>query len=216
MTTCKVCSKQFDGETLDTCKACAKKARDSAYYQRNKEKIKARVKAYTAENSEKVKQYKASYFKANKERLVEKSKQYHQKNKNEINLKRRRAYAEAPEANLAASREFRRTHTDWCREYGVAWRKANPYKVNKLSQDAKARKLQAIPSWETDFDKFVIEEIYDMSRLKTRMTGVEHHVDHIVPLKSKVVCGLHTPINLRVVTAKVNLTKSNKFSTDVI
>jgi len=70
---------------------------------------------------------------------------------------------------------------------------------------------QAKPKWLTTDHKWVIDEIYELRDLRSSITRVEHHVDHIVPLKGKHCCGLHVPWNLRVITAEENLSKSNTY-----
>lgn len=45
----------------------------------------------------------------------------------------------------------------------------------------------------------------------TEATGIEHHVDHIHPLVHPLICGLHVPANLQVITGSENVQKSNRF-----
>lgn len=70
------------------------------------------------------------------------------------------------------------------------------------------RQRQATPAW---VDTKAIDEIYIECQLRSLMTGTMYHVDHIVPIKSAKVCGLHVPWNLRVITAEENMKKGNKF-----
>lgn len=71
------------------------------------------------------------------------------------------------------------------------------------SRKAKRRalELQAVPRWA---DLTQIKTIYD----KATTYGFE--VDHIVPLKSDLVCGLHCWANLQLLDPAINRSKGNR------
>ena len=96
-------------------------------------------------------------------------------------------------------------------QYNNEWRKKNPHKHAAKEAKRRALKNKATPAWLTDCDKAHILRFYKLAALMGEITGQKYHVDHVVPLKGKNVCGLHVPNNLRVIPAKDNLEKSNIF-----
>ena len=91
----------------------------------------------------------------------------------------------------------------------------NYYILNKgnflyYSKFYKHKKLKATPKWLTEQHKKEIKEVYNLANQLTLLTGIEHEVDHIIPIKSEIVSGLHVPWNLQVLTRKENRAKSNK------
>ena len=74
----------------------------------------------------------------------------------------------------------------------------------------KRRHRDATPKWLTAAERLQMRELYIQARKLTAITGERYVVDHIIPLRSEVVCGLHVPWNLRVITQDENLKKSNK------
>ena len=90
------------------------------------------------------------------------------------------------------------------------YKDANPDMYRELTSMYRRRHREATPPWLSDSDKKVIRKLYKHARTMTALTGERYVVDHIIPLISEEVCGLHVPWNLRVITQEENLKKSNK------
>ena len=90
------------------------------------------------------------------------------------------------------------------------WRKNNPHIVQAQTAKRRSSRINATPKWLTGVQFLEIKAFYLSASIETKVTGIKHHVDHIVPLRGKLVCGLHVPWNLRVVTASENLSKGNR------
>ena len=109
-------------------------------------------------------------------------------------------------ANPEKAKKWDRENPNAVRAMKAKWAKAHPEKIAADVMHRLARKLQATPAW-SDHDE--IREIYAAAN----KLGME--VDHIVPLRSKIVCGLHVPANLAIIPAWANRKKSNKHWPDM-
>lgn len=72
--------------------------------------------------------------------------------------------------------------------------------------------MRARPPWAVPAECLAF---WALSRRMTLATGVQHSVDHIVPLQNPTVCGLHCPANMRVIPFADNLRKSNNHWPDM-
>ena len=149
------------------------------------------AKAYAERNKERIKEYRKTYHKANKEKLAAKHKEWRLANKETVNT---------------LNRSYRVKNKDKVAAWKKKWSDNNKDKKCVSSANRRALKFRATIRL-TELDKFVIDEMYSLAKLKTEQTGFSWHVDHIKPLTKG---GLHKPTNLQVVPASWNLSKGNR------
>lgn len=107
-------------------------------------------------------------------------------------------------------KEWQRRHyeTGRKRETLNAWGKRNRAKTREYGARYDAAKIQATPPWLSEADRHQIAEVY----ARAVATGLT--VDHIVPLRGRLVRGLHVPWNLQLLSQPENSSKNNRFLPD--
>lgn len=124
----------------------------------------------------------------NPEKYRQYNKEYHIKNR---------------EKAIQRASEWNKLNTGKRRKTVQKWDKNNRKHKNYIESTRRASKLNATPKWVSLEQREQIKQIY-------KNCPVGYHVDHIIPLKGKNVCGLHVPWNPQYLPAIENLKKSNK------
>lgn len=139
---------------------------------------------------------KAVYWQENRARLIDEHAARYQRQKEDkkvhylANRERLRAVAsKSYYANKATS---------------VAWNAANRASLNAKASARRAAQLYATPRWLTP------EHVQEMKIIYQSAQELGYHVDHVVPLKGKTVCGLHVPWNLQALPPYENRSKGNR------
>ena len=133
-------------------------------------------------NPEERKAYKRAWYAANKD----KAKAYYEANKD-----KRKAWLEANKEKIRAKKK--------------AYNKANRDKRNATEAKREALKILAtLPT--SDYE--LIKKLYEQRVEMSEKHGEQYHVDHIIPLS---IGGAHHQDNLRVITAKENVQKNDKY-----
>lgn len=75
----------------------------------------------------------------------------------------------------------------------------------------RATRICAFSPYDRELFDLLEAEAYSLCKLRRSITGVDYQVDHIVPLQSRLVCGLHNEANLSVIPAIDNNRKGNRY-----
>ena len=151
-------------------------------------------RAYYARRRDELKARQAAYNEANREIRRVKAMDYHARNS----------------ARIAANvRAYEAAHPERRKAYNDRY-----YVENRAGFIERARSRQenlgrATASWA---DPTLIQQFYDEAARLSVETGEPHEVDHAVPLKHPLVCGLHVQGNLQVLTRAANRAKRNRFA----
>lgn len=189
----KMCSKCFKERSFDSYSK-HKKSVDGL-----RQSCKLCDKEYRISNANPIKSYQATYRTLNKEKSAIYHKVYVEKNRERISnytKKYKKLYNIKNSEKLKLYSKFRRS-----RDKG---------KINFLTAKRRSLQLNATPIWLTEFDLNYIRYLYIQAKELEKLDGIKYHVDHIIPLRNDLVCGLHVPWNLQILTKEENLKKGNK------
>lgn len=89
-------------------------------------------------------------------------------------------------------------------------------RMNSHKSAYRASSRNATPAWVTKEDRQVMSSLYKQREELSLITGIEHQVDHVIPLNGLSVCGLHVPWNLQVITREQNSRKSNQLDHELL
>ena len=146
-----------------------------------RERIKSENVRSSEKNRDQLSEGKRKYYDLNKDRLLVDMKNYYQKNKEKI-------------------RDYKR---DWARKDIDR----NPDRWRFQANKRRCVKQNRVPRWANE-DK--IKEVYKEAFDREISNGIKIHVDHIVPLLSPYVSGLHCEHNLQIMQASENISKGNR------
>lgn len=133
-------------------------------------------------------------------------------NRSEAGQEAKHRYYEANKADVVA--KARATPNELKNAYRKSWKDKNLLSIRADTKARRRKHRSATPLWLTRKERGAIRAMYQAAIFTSQLSGERYVIDHIYPLRSDVVCGLHVPWNLRIITQAENLKKSNSLPDD--
>lgn len=189
------------------CKPCRKER-----YQLNRAEHLEKEKRYYEQNKDRIRALQGEYYQQNRDRIVSWNKDYREANREDIRAREKARYPQIKEARAANNLRYRTKNKEHVQARQAEYVKNNRLIFLAAGAQRRAAKMKATPTWA---DTGAIQRVYEKRVEWSARLGVALHVDHVIPLKSKLVCGLHVPANLQLLSAEENIRKLNRHWPDM-
>jgi hypothetical protein len=178
---CYVDTQLHGGGDLRTCSTCSQAFCLNAFY-----RCKSAPRGHTYICKACHKNISRERYLRDREHILATTSRWKADNRDKINKRSRERYHADPERHRA---------------YASAAKKKNRATATHWQRLRYARKLQATPPW---FEAEAVANVYK------KAAEFGFCVDHIVPLQSDIVCGLHCWANLQLMERALNSSKGNR------
>lgn len=190
-----------------------KKRREAPKSLEFRESEKIRLKKYKEENRDHVNRKSSEWASNNKEKRRAIQKRYRINNRHNILAKR-------------STDSYKEKQKEWSKSWAMAnysryseaknkWKRDNVEYV-LWSNKQRSKKIRQATIGKKEFWS-EIGSIYKKCKEMNKECGyIKYNVDHIAPINSAFICGLHVPWNLRIVDKGINASKNNKLDMDLV
>lgn len=201
------------------------KARKRAAYLANREARIEQSRLRRLEKPDEIREATRRYREENREKVLACQANYRSTRRSEAAARTASWRASDPERSKASKKASYEKNREKAIQTQSAWAARNKDKIKaayKVRYETKyevfvaaanarrARKLKATAAWDSELTELVTIEAASLVRKRAAATGIKWHTDHVIPLRGKLVSGLHVWNNLQVIPAIINLKKGRK------
>lgn len=185
-----------DGSVRPACKKCAN----------------AQCRRYREKNLDAVREMDLRWREQNRDRQRVKAKERYRANKPRHKANAAEWASRNPEKVRETKLRYYHRNREKARESARVRRLLYPESKRGNIARYRAQKANATPQCLSVEDKAALAECYKTASELAFLFDENLHVDHILPIRSETVCGMHVPWNLRIVPALANWSKNNRWS----